>query len=87
MVGARARAPGDERPGDAGGALGAAQIVWHMVEEKPRTADGKKDSMRGSYLGPNFDDDEIEAYLNANGYAEWTRVVRPILERDLGSGP
>lgn len=54
--------------GDAGGALGAALTVWHMVEEKPRIVVPGKDMMQGSYLGPDFEDDEIEAYLKQNGY-------------------
>jgi len=50
--------------GDAGGALGAAYFGWHQYLEKPRTAHGKTDSMRGSYLGPEFSDAEIEAFLS-----------------------
>ncbi len=79
--------------GDAGGALGAAQIVWHMVEEKPRKADGKKDSMRGSYLGPDFDDDEIEAYLTANGYVgekyadgDWAKEIASLIANEKVAG-
>ncbi len=54
--------------GDAGGALGAALTVRHMVHHQPRQADGRRDSMQGAYLGPAFDTNEIEAFLNANGY-------------------
>lgn len=54
--------------GDAGGALGAAQLVWHGVHGKPRSADGVHDQMQGAFLGPAFEDDEIRAYLEANGY-------------------
>ena len=68
--------------GDAGGALGAAQIVWHEVHKNPRTADGRNDSMKGAYLGPTFDDDEIEAFLDRHGYpgartaeADWAREI------------
>ncbi len=50
--------------GDAGGALGAAYFAWHQCLEKPRTVSGKTDSMRGSYLGPEFSDAEIEAFLS-----------------------
>jgi len=50
--------------GDAGGALGAAYFAWHQYFEKPRSADGKTDSMRGSYLGPEFSDAEIAAFLS-----------------------
>jgi len=52
--------------GDAGGALGAALFTWHQYLEKPRKADGSKDSQRGSYLGPAFASDEIRAYLTSN---------------------
>jgi carbamoyltransferase len=50
--------------GDAGGALGAAMLVWHSYLEKPRNADNKNDSMRGSYLGKHFSNDEISSYLD-----------------------
>ncbi|MBF0171228.1 MAG: carbamoyltransferase [Nitrospinae bacterium] len=54
--------------GDAGGALGAALVGWHTVLGQQRFADGKRDSQKGSYLGPNPSDDEIEAYLTEKGY-------------------
>lgn len=54
--------------GDAGGALGAALAVWHNAFGNPRRADGRRDSMRGSYLGPEFSRDEIRAFLEAGGY-------------------
>jgi carbamoyltransferase len=53
--------------GDAGGALGAAYFGWHQYLEKPRLANGKTDSMRGSYLGSEFSEAEIEAFLSKNG--------------------
>jgi len=54
--------------GDAGGALGAALMVWHVIKNQPRAADGIHDRMQGSYLGPAFDESEIEAFLQARGY-------------------
>jgi carbamoyltransferase len=53
--------------GDAGGALGAALAAWHQIDGHPRIADGIHDSMRGSYLGPSFSDDEIEQFLQSKG--------------------
>ena len=53
--------------GDAGGALGAALAVWHMKYKKSRKTSGKKDLMKGSYLGPSFGNDEIEKSLNNVG--------------------
>ena len=50
--------------GDAGGALGAALTVWHDYLDQPRIADGKTDKMQGSYLGPNFSNEEIKTYLD-----------------------
>ena len=54
--------------GDAGGALGAAYAALHMEMgvERTRQTDGK-DAMRGSYLGPKFDQQEIEASLTSCG--------------------
>ena len=40
--------------GDAGGALGVAQLIWHHVLGQPRHV-GDADSLRGSLLGPRFD--------------------------------
>jgi carbamoyltransferase len=53
--------------GDAGGALGIAQLIWHRHLKQPRTAPDGKDSMKGAYLGPSFGDDEIERYLKSVG--------------------
>ncbi|MBN1542998.1 carbamoyltransferase [candidate division KSB1 bacterium] len=52
--------------GDAGGALGAALVVWHHLLQKPREIDSQ-DRMQSSLLGPDYGDDEIEACLIANG--------------------
>ena len=53
--------------GDAGGALGSALIVWHMHYKNNRSISLNKDSMKGSYLGPNFSDDEVELQLKKCG--------------------
>ncbi|MBI3252155.1 MAG: carbamoyltransferase [Candidatus Omnitrophica bacterium] len=49
--------------GDAGGAMGAALFAWHQVLGKPRDAKAAAEGMRGSYLGPRFDNQAIEKYL------------------------
>jgi len=54
--------------GDAGGALGAAYVVWNMIQDNKRSVDGVNDKMNGAYLGPEFDDTEIEDYLQHHGY-------------------
>src|SRR6185295_7620476 len=51
--------------GDAGGALGAALFAWHQYLGRARSADGKRDSQRGSYLGPAFSRDDIRGFLAA----------------------
>jgi carbamoyltransferase len=50
--------------GDAGGALGAALSVWYEYQEKPRNSNGH-DTMRGSYLGNRFANDDIRQYLDS----------------------
>jgi carbamoyltransferase len=52
--------------GDAGGALGVAQLAWYRHLGKPRVP-AAGDGMRGSYLGPRYAPEEIEAFLAAQG--------------------
>jgi carbamoyltransferase len=60
--------------GDAGGALGVAQLIWHRQCKAPRSA-GPRDAMRGAYLGPEFAPDEIKAFLDKVG-ARYRRADR-----------
>ena len=53
--------------GDAGGALGAALSTWYLHHNKTRVTATKRDAMKGSYLGPEFTDNEIETELIACG--------------------
>ncbi|NCU46955.1 MAG: hypothetical protein EBX43_02030, partial [Candidatus Fonsibacter lacus] len=50
--------------GDAGGALGAAQAFYYQELDNKRQI-LKTDSMNGSYLGPQFTDDQIENELKS----------------------
>ncbi len=52
--------------GDAGGALGAALYVWHDIYNNPRKANGQNDSMAGAFLGPGFDEQKIQMFLDSN---------------------
>lgn len=52
--------------GDAGGAVGAALFAWHQVENNPRSVDGFHDSQSRSLLGPLFENDDIEKFLDEN---------------------
>jgi len=61
--------------GDAGGALGAALFAWYALFGNPRTVDPGGDAQRGSYLGPEFSDKQIEEFLRSAG-ARFTRLER-----------
>src|SRR5207253_5729082 len=59
--------------GDAGGALGVAFAVYHRYLGKERNghlvgdaSGGERywDRMKGTLLGPRFDEEEIESFLN-----------------------
>ena len=52
--------------GDAGGSLGAALGLWHIELKKNRIINDR-DSMKGSYLGPEYFQDEIEKKLKEVG--------------------
>jgi len=64
--------------GDAGGALGAALAAYHVFQGQPRRLSGCGDRMHGSYLGPEFAQDEIERRLSDAG-AKFTVVDEPDL--------
>ncbi len=63
--------------GDAGGALGAAQAFYHQ-ELGNKKIFFEPDSMKGSYLGPQFSEDEIASQLKTCG-----AVFRKLSEEDL----
>ena len=67
--------------GDAGGALGAALLVWHKVHNQPRQPNSRPDGMQGAYLGPEFKPGEIGQYLNARGYPA-ERIDDPALRAE-----
>ena len=48
--------------GDAGSSLGAALLAWHEYFNNPRK-ENKNDSMKGTYLGCDFSNQEIIDYL------------------------
>ena len=58
--------------GDAGGALGAAQAVWHSELDNPREI-SREDDMKGSYLGPSYPDGLIKEELENMG-AIFTKI-------------
>jgi len=64
--------------GDAGGALGAALAVHHLMFDQPRNIPVSGDSMNGSYLGTHYNDDEIASRLSELG-----AVIERVSETEL----
>lgn len=46
--------------GDAGGALGAALAAYYLYFDQNRVVDAQQDGLHGSYLGPEFSDQDVE---------------------------
>lgn len=53
--------------GDAGGALGAALGAYHIMLNQPRNVSSNIDAMKGSYLGPEFSQQDIIERLTRCG--------------------
>ena len=53
--------------GDAGGSLGAALGFWYKELKNERETLGNSDQMKGSYLGPSFNNSKIESALKSLG--------------------
>lgn len=75
--------------GDAGGALGAALDAYHRLTPPASPIPRARDRMRGSFLGPEFSQEEIERRLRAQG-AVWRTVPLDTLlgdtAEDLAAG-
>ncbi len=77
--------------GDAGGALGVAQLIWHRHLKQPRSVTPGQDAMQGAYLGPSFTDGAIEAFLDEQGavyekldrYSLFERVAEILAEEQI----
>jgi len=77
--------------GDAGGSLGAALAYWH--NELNNNKVNSTDSMKGSYLGPSYKDDDIERKLIEIGanfkklkYEECLDITTNELKKDKAVG-
>src|SRR5260221_4302216 len=68
--------------GDAGGALGVAQLIAHRYLQRPRTVAPGKDAMKGAYLGPSFAPEAIESFLRRTG-AIYRRLDRNAMMTEL----
>jgi len=72
--------------GDAGGALGAALSVWYQYLGNKRdvreVCGGHADGMKGAYLGPIYNDREVQDYLDSVG-ASYRRVDNSELAEEV----
>ena len=70
--------------GDAGGALGAALAAYYADGTAPReTPPGGPDAMQGSYLGPAYDQQEVERRLRAAGARYEVLEDKVLIERTV----
>lgn len=58
--------------GDAGGALGGAQFVWHQLLENERQISPATDSQSGSLVGPAYTTEQVVEFLETTE-AKYTR--------------
>ena len=65
--------------GDAGGSLGAALALFHIEQNNPRMIN-PNDDMNGSYLGPEYSQEEIEKILTEAGAVFTTKEQEQIIE-------
>ena len=66
--------------GDAGGSVGAALALWHIEKNNQRKLN-LDDDMQGSYLGPEFQQNEIEEQLRLAGAKFETLIYNDLIER------
>jgi carbamoyltransferase len=66
--------------GDAGGSLGAALALWH-IDQKNKRIVSLDDDMKGSYLGTEFTQDEIEKELDSIGAKYETLDYENLIEK------
>jgi carbamoyltransferase len=77
--------------GDAGGSLGAALLAaYNRYGFKKDKNNSGNDFQKGSYLGPSFSQDEIEAFLKRHNYRfrkfETVEVRNSLLAKELNDG-
>ena len=78
--------------GDAGGSLGAALALWHIDQGNKRFINSN-DNMNGSYLGTEFNQDQIEKQLKSAGanfqtlnYDELINITAELLSNENAIG-
>lgn len=71
--------------GDAGGALGAAQLAYHHYLQRERIMPAMGDAMHGAYLGPEYSQPDIEKRLTDMGAVFETLTPADIIENTAQS--
>ena len=66
--------------GDAGGALGAALGAYHIMLNQPRKVADGLDGMKGSYLGPQYGQEDVEVRLTGCGAVFTTHDENELIE-------
>ena len=72
--------------GDAGGSLGGALAYWYREMNKSRVI--FKDQMKGSYLGPKLNEDDVEAelkVLKANFKKKTTKEIIALTAKEISN--
>jgi carbamoyltransferase len=67
--------------GDAGGALGAALGAYHIMLNQPRSPATALDGMKGSYLGPQYSQDDVARRLADCGAVFTTHTEDDAIEQ------
>ena len=67
--------------GDAGGAVGAALGAYHIMLNQPRKVTDGLDSMKGSYLGPQFGEQDAAERLTRCGAVFTTLTEDEMIEQ------
>lgn len=66
--------------GDAGGAVGAAMSAHYLMLKQPRIVDKRSDGMRGSFLGPEYSNNEIVTQLTKCGAVFFEHSDQEVIE-------
>jgi len=69
--------------GDSGGALGSALVAWHLYCGFDRSITADSDGMSGSYLGPEYSNEQIERQFLACGAKFKKFDDRELIERTV----
>ena len=69
--------------GDSGGALGSALVAWHLYCGFDRSITADSDGMSGSYLGPEYSNEQIEQQFLACGAKFKKFDDRELIERTV----